>query len=101
MVSSACTGSGFPVEWTNVTDATYWFYSSAYKRQFTAGYKITDYNTTTGLAIGKPFWTSARVITIISKNAIVTHTTHRIEFVNKQNCKILVINVCICLTISI
>ncbi|CAG2241182.1 unnamed protein product [Mytilus edulis] len=52
MVSSACTGSGFPVDWTNVTDATYWFYSSAYRRQFTAGYKITDYNTTTGLAIG-------------------------------------------------
>ncbi|XP_063399316.1 uncharacterized protein LOC134683929 [Mytilus trossulus] len=45
IVLPACSGSGFPVEWTNATDDTYWFFSLAFKRQFTAGYIMTDYYT--------------------------------------------------------
>ncbi|CAC5423778.1 unnamed protein product [Mytilus coruscus] len=53
LVSPACTGKGFPVEWTTATaGVTYWYVTPIIKRQFTAGYSVTDYYTTNGLAIG-------------------------------------------------
>ena len=51
---SACTGSGFPAEWTTATaGVTYWFVTEAIKRQFTSSYTITDYQTSDGSAYGK------------------------------------------------
>ncbi|CAC5395516.1 unnamed protein product [Mytilus coruscus] len=50
---SACTGSGFPAEWTTATaGVTYWFVTDAIKRQFTSSYTITDYQTSDGSAYG-------------------------------------------------
>ncbi|CAG2201578.1 unnamed protein product [Mytilus edulis] len=52
-VLSACTGSGFPAEWTTATaGVTYWFVTEAIKRQFTSSYTITDYQTSDGSAYG-------------------------------------------------
>ncbi|VDI50469.1 Hypothetical predicted protein [Mytilus galloprovincialis] len=53
LVSTACLGKGFPVEWTTATaGVTYWFATPIIKRQFTAGYSVMDYYTTDGSAMG-------------------------------------------------
>ncbi|XP_076113640.1 uncharacterized protein LOC143081850 [Mytilus galloprovincialis] len=53
LVSTACTGKGFPVEWTTATaGVTYWYATPIIKRQFTAGYSVIDYYTTDGSAMG-------------------------------------------------
>ncbi|CAG2209915.1 unnamed protein product [Mytilus edulis] len=52
LVSTACLGKGFPVEWTTATaGVTYWFATPIIKRQFTAGYSVMDYYTTDGSAM--------------------------------------------------
>ncbi|XP_071121504.1 uncharacterized protein [Mytilus edulis] len=53
LVSTACIGKGFPVEWTTATaGVTYWYATPIIKRQFTAGYSVIDYYTTDGSPMG-------------------------------------------------